>query len=122
MKVSKFKLAFIVLLIATIIWGSAFYHTLQEYRKHREWLESEECPIIERLKYLWDGLEPYWLWNGGKYVCSAGIFLFVAWIGFIVTVLEKLSERKKPAANLLEARSRLAQGEGQKENENIKMG
>jgi len=49
---SKFKLAFIVLSIATIIWGIAFYYTLQEYRKFVEGLSE-----LERMWGLWD---PWW--------------------------------------------------------------
>ena len=101
---SKFRLAFIVLLIAMIVWGIAFYYTLQEHRKYITWLQSEECPISERLKYLWDGWEyAYWRWNGGKYVCLTAPFLLVAWICFIAVAIGKLSERKKPAVNPLEA-------------------
>jgi len=95
MKMSRFKLAFIILLIATIVWGSAFYYTLQEHRKYIAWLESEECPLIERLKYLWDGLDSaYWLWNGGKYVCQTAPLLFFAWMGFIALAKGKLSVKE----------------------------
>ena len=103
-KMSKFKIVFIILLIATIIWSITFYYTRQEHRKYIAWLESEECPIRERLRYLWDGSESaYWRWNGGKYVCLTAPFLLVAWIGFIATAIGKLSERKKPTVNPLEA-------------------
>ena len=103
MKMSKFKIVFIILLIATIIWGIAFYYTFQEYRKYIAWLQSEECPVRERLKYLYGWVTPYWDWNSGKYVCFTVPFLFSAWIGFIATAVGKLSERKKPAVNPLEA-------------------
>jgi hypothetical protein len=111
------KLAFVVLLVATIVWVIAFYYTLQEHRKYIAWLESEECPIRERLKYLWDGWESaYWRWNGGKYVCLTAPFLLVAWICFIAVAIGKLSERKKPTLTALEACHRPAPSEGQKEN------
>jgi len=38
MKMSKFKIVFIILLIATIAWGIAFYYTLQGYREYCEWV------------------------------------------------------------------------------------
>jgi hypothetical protein len=70
--VSKFKLAFIVLLIATIIWGITSYYTLQEYRKYCErFRESGEPP------------NQYYAWNGGLYVTIATSFLLVVWIPFI---------------------------------------
>ena len=119
-KVSKFKLALIVLLIATIVWGIAFYHTVQEYRKYREWLESDELwEIIEKYSLR----EPWWMWNGMRYICVTGMFLLLAWVSFIWVALEKLSkrlsERKKPAVNPLGASHRLPPSEGQKENKRI---
>ena len=94
---SKFKLAFIVLLIATIAWGITFYHTLQGYRKYIEWLESDECPIKERLSYKYDGIGLWQRWDGVPYIVVVGIFLFVAWICFIGVAPEKLSSSLFPA-------------------------
>lgn len=66
MKVSKFKLAFVVLLIATMIWGIAFYCTFQEYRKYCElFRELEEFP------------NQYYAWNGGLYVTIATSLLLI---------------------------------------------
>lgn len=71
MKMSKFKVAFTVLLIATVIWVYAFWYTLQEYHKYVE-------------KYgEWGLNEPYYNWNGGKYVCISGGVLCVAWTIFL---------------------------------------
>jgi len=100
MKVSKFKMAFIVLLIVTIIWGIAFYHTRQEYHKYVEWIESDECPIREKLMYKWDGIGVYEERFGGRYIYGTAPFLFIAWFSFIGYLL---SERKKPTVNPLEA-------------------
>ena len=80
MKVSKFKLAFTVLLVATIIWGIAFYYTLQEYHKYCEWLDEQPWS-------KWDLKHPFWTWNGGKYVCVTGGLLFVAWMLLILSYL-----------------------------------
>ena len=92
MKMSKFKLAFTVLLVATIIWGAAFYYTLQGYREYCEWLDEQPWS-------KWDLREPYWTWNGGKYVAVTGVFLLFTWIGFIIGTLGKtlarVSERRK---------------------------
>ena len=72
MKVSKFKLAFMVLLIATMIWGIAFFYTFQEYRKYCElFRELDEFP------------NQYYTWNGGLYVTIATSLLLIAWIPLI---------------------------------------
>jgi len=76
MKTSRFKLAFAVLLVATTIWGIAFYYTLQEYRKYSEWFGESE----------WGegGLpNPYYAWNGGLYVTITTEILLLVWIPFI---------------------------------------
>lgn len=87
MKMSKFKIVFIILLIATIIWGIVFYYVLQEYHKFVEGLD----PLLRKWG-LWD---PWWRWNGMPYILFAGFLLLLAWIGFIATAIGKLSERKK---------------------------
>jgi len=96
MKVSKFKLAFIVLLIATMAWGIAFCYTRLEYYKYLEWIESDECPLMEKLKYMWDGIGVWQDQFGGRYIYGTAPFLLIAWIGFIAVAIGKLSERKKP--------------------------
>jgi len=87
MKMSKFKIVFIILLIATIIWGIVFHYVLQEYHKFVEGLD----PLVREWG-LWD---PWWRWNGMPYILFAGFLLLLAWIGFIATAIGKLSERKK---------------------------
>lgn len=82
MKMSRFKLAFAVLLIATIIWGIAFYCTFQEYRKYCEWSRESE----------WGegGLpNPYYTWNGGLYVTITTEILLLVWIPFIGYSVQK---------------------------------
>ena len=69
---NRFKLAFVVLLIATIVWGILFYLILQEYYKFVEGLSE-----LERMWGLWD---PWWRWNGMPYVITAGIGLLCAWM------------------------------------------
>lgn len=68
MKMSKFRCAFVVLTIATIVWGIMFYITLQQYHAYVEW----STPGVL--------LEPYWSWNGGGYVAFAGALLLCAWM------------------------------------------
>jgi len=129
MKMPKFKIVFIILLIATMIWAIALHHTRQEYHKYIEWLESEEwweqwdCPdeMKEKLKEMWGLRQSWWMWNGMPYIITAGMFLFVAWFFFIGYFLSEkvypyIKKRFKPELDTLEACHRLAQKEGQKEN------
>jgi len=76
-KVSKFKLVFIVLFIATVIWAMILYYTLQGYREYCEWFDEQ--PWSE-----WGLREPYLSWNGGFYVFIAGACLLAVWFGFII--------------------------------------
>jgi hypothetical protein len=84
MKVSKFKLAFVVLLIATIVWGIVFYCVLQEYHKFVEGLD----PLVRKWG-LWD---PWWRWNGMPYIIIAGIWLLCAWVLLIGSYLSSKSK------------------------------
>lgn len=79
MKLSKFKIAFIILSIATIIWIIVFCHTLWEYHKFVEGLD----PLIRKWG-LWD---PWWRWNGMPYVLLAGNCLLVTWVILITSYL-----------------------------------
>jgi len=98
MNISKFRLALVTLLAATIIWCSALFYTLEEHRKLIEWLESDECPPVEKIKYRWDGWEyAYCNWNGGKYVCLAFPALLVAWLGFILSAIIGLRQKREKA-------------------------
>ncbi|MCK4482245.1 hypothetical protein KAU55_03395 [Candidatus Bathyarchaeota archaeon] len=94
MKKFKFKLAFAVLLVVTIIWGIAFYHTRQEYNKYIEWLESDECPPMEKFMYRWDGIGVYQDKFGGRYIYGTIPFLLIAWLFFSGYLLsERISAR-----------------------------
>jgi len=77
---NKLKLAFIVLCVATIIWGIAFYYTIQQYHKYLEWVHEQ--PWSE-----WGLAHPFWAWNGGIYIVVSGYFLILAWGVFIWKLL-----------------------------------
>lgn len=80
-KVSKPVLGFLVLLIATMIWGVAFHHTFQEYRKY-----------CGRFRELEGGLpDQYYVWNGGLYVTITTELLLLTWIPLVAySVREKV--------------------------------
>lgn len=84
---NRFKLAFVVLLIATIVWGILFYLILQEYYKFVEGLSE-----LERMWGLWD---PWWRWNGMPYVITAGIGLLCAWMLLIASYLSSAESKRK---------------------------
>jgi len=68
---NRFKLAFVALLIATIVWGIFFYRILQEYREYIEGLSE--------LERIWGTPTPWVDWNGMPYVILAGMVLLIAW-------------------------------------------
>jgi hypothetical protein len=81
LKVSKVKLGFVVVSIATMIWGIAFHNTFQEYRKYCEWVIESEVGLPE----------PCCTWNGGLYVIITTELLLLAWIPLIgYSVREKV--------------------------------
>lgn len=86
---SKFKVAFSVLLIATTIWAIAFCYTLQGYHEYCEWFDEQPWS-------KWALREPYYEWNNGQYVIFTGGFLLVSWISFAgLWLSERISRRKK---------------------------
>ena len=84
---NRFKLAFVALLIATIVWGIAFYLILQEYREYIEGLSE--------LERIWGIITPWWDWNGMPYVILAGMGLLVAWALLIASYLRARDENRK---------------------------
>jgi hypothetical protein len=84
---NRFRLAFVVLIIATIVWGIVFYYTLQQYYEFVEGLSE-----LERKWGLWD---PWWRWDGMPYVIIAGVSLFCAWVLLIASYLSSESKLKK---------------------------
>lgn len=84
---NRFKLAFVALLIATIVWGILFYLILQEYREYIEGLSE--------LERIWGIITPWWDWNGMPYVTLAGMGLLVAWALLIASYLRARDENRK---------------------------
>ena len=82
-----FKLAFVVLLIVTIVWGILFYLILQEYREYVERLSE--------LERIWGIITPWWDWNGMPYVILAGMVLLIAWALLIASYLRARDENGK---------------------------
>jgi uncharacterized protein involved in cysteine biosynthesis len=84
---NRFKLAFVALLIATIVWGILFYLILQEYREYIEGLSE--------LERIWGTPTPWVDWNGMPYVILAGMGLLVAWALLIASYSRARDESRK---------------------------
>jgi len=84
---NRFKLAFVALLIATMVWGILFYLILQEYREYIEGLSE--------LERIWGIIPPWWDWNGMPYVILAGMVLLIAWALLIASYLRARDENGK---------------------------
>lgn len=69
MKISKFKLAFVVLVIATIVWGATFYWSVQEYNKYAKWIWEHTFCVPS----------PYEYWDGGPHIILSGFGLMLLW-------------------------------------------
>lgn len=74
-----FVLGIVTLLIGTMIWGLAYFHTLQEYEIYEGLVREQKLgsPI------------PYYAWGGGKYVNITLIILLFLWIPFFDYSLRK---------------------------------
>jgi len=90
---NRFRLAFVVLVIATIVWGIVFYYTLQEYYKFVEGLSE-----FERTWGLWD---PWWRWNGMPYIIITGFCLLYVWVLLTRSYLSSKSKWRARAINVI---------------------
>ena len=114
MKMSKFRIAVLVLLALTMVYAAAFY---QSYKNYEAWKQEliKQNPIYGTEYVTW---EPFLATMTAGYLMLVGFGLFGLWI-LLFTYSDKLKGLKpsKPELNTLEACHRLALKEGQKENE-----
>lgn len=92
------NIAFVMLVITTIIWGASFYWTRKDYNKYIEGFFSEWYE--QHWEEVDDLVSPksYCGWNGGVYICRTVFLLFCAWLIFILlwrTRLETHDETEK---------------------------
>jgi high-affinity Fe2+/Pb2+ permease len=79
----RFKIGFVILLVATILWMVVWWQHILAYdemaRKSQElyWKRRRESPW---LWYVEAGLYPsIFEWGNGLYLAVSGLFIFVAW-------------------------------------------
>ena len=94
----RFKIAFVILLVATIVWTLAWHQHMTAYnqmRKEREeWLKKwlEEHGIVDML-----GLEKplRWIfWGYGEFLTISGFIICVAWLIFLHKTFEEWKKDK----------------------------
>ena len=78
----RFKIGFMILLVATILWMVAWWQHITAYdemvreSQERYWKRRKENPRI----LLEEGLYPSILeWGNGLYLTVSGLFIFAAW-------------------------------------------
>ena len=83
----RFKIAFVILLIATVVWALACYLHVQAYNQmiegYRQRLGDE---IVDRLM----DFKPVLMWGHGDVLLLIGFFMFFAWVGFCVELRREM--------------------------------
>lgn len=81
----EFKIAFVILLVATVVWSLACYLHVQAYNRYvQERIErytSLGFDIEFVLGYI-HPFKPFWFWGLSLPLFFVGLFLIMAWIGF----------------------------------------
>lgn len=86
MKMSKFRIAVLVLLVITVVYAVALALSVQTYNEwKREVVESYPYEARE----LADDFTPFWEYSFHKYYFMAGMILTTAWIFTIATIPRK---------------------------------
>ena len=83
----KFKIAFVILLVATIVWSLAWWQHMIAYnqmqKEREEWLKKwlEEHGIVDMLEIE----KPLrWIfWGYGEFLVISGFIICVAWLFFL---------------------------------------
>ena len=73
----RFKIAFVILLVATIVWTLACYLHVQAYN---QMIERYRQILGEHLYLV--TFEPIWAYGNGSLLFMIGFFIIIAWIGF----------------------------------------
>ena len=78
----RFKIGFVILLVATILWMVVWWQHILAYdemvRKSQElyWKRRRESPWLWYLQGLYPSI---FEWGNGLYLAVSGLFIFVAW-------------------------------------------
>lgn len=81
----RFKIAFVILLVATIVWTLACYLHVQAYNRYVQ--EETERYISmgfdEEFVRGYIDFKPFWSWGLSSLLFIIGFFVCVAWMGFL---------------------------------------
>ena len=76
----RFKIAFVILLVATLVWALACYLHVQAYNQMIERKKQQVGEeIVERLMDFKSVLA----WGNGSLLFIIGFFMIFAWMGFL---------------------------------------
>ena len=85
----RFKIAFVILLVATIVWTLACYLHVQAYNRM---IDEKKQQVGEEFFNRFFDYPPVWMWRHGDVLLLIGFFMFFAWTGFCVELI-KLRKR-----------------------------
>ena len=92
MEMSKFRIAVLVLLVATVIYAVALYQSVQAYNDYKQ--EKIENPIIE----IYGNFKSFWDSSFGKPYFAFSTVLSLLWVFSIAGLLNKNSSLKNQIA------------------------
>jgi len=82
----RFKIAFVILLVVTVVWALAWHQHIMDYKqmdkaseeRFREWLEERERNgtiyyLVQRLRI------PIWTYKYGSLLVTSGFIICMAW-------------------------------------------
>lgn len=75
----KFKIAFVILLVVTVVWTLAWYQHIIDYKQMRKELDE-----TLQGKYGWP--TPFWVYKYGLVVGTSGFIICIAWEFLLVEV------------------------------------
>ena len=81
----RFKIAFVILLVATIVWTLACYLHVQAYNQMIEKKRQQVGDVIIKLIDFY----PVWAWRFAPVLLFVGFYIGVAWIGFCVKLRKR---------------------------------
>ena len=88
----RFKIAFVILMVVTVIWILACYLHVQTYNKYirerRERYLSMGFPEEYVREYI--HFKPVWMWGHAGLLLLIGLFMFFVWIGFCAELRRKM--------------------------------
>ena len=86
----RFKIAFVILLIVTIVWSLACYLHVTAYN---QMIEKKKQQVGEEIVDRLMDFYPVWMWGHGDVLLLIGFFLIMAWVGFL-SELYRLRKRR----------------------------